>query len=119
MPTERKGQSEEEKAYLRDVAFTGHFKQDFKREKRGRHRTTVAADLQAVIDDLANDIPLPERMVDHALAGKWKDHRDCHVKPDLILIYRKIDLTRTKPPKAPEKPKLYLVRLGSHSELSI
>ena len=43
---------------------------------------------------------------DHALSGDWKDHRDCHVKPDLVLIYQK-----------PDAATLRLVRLGSHSEL--
>src|SRR5262249_22311819 len=45
---------------------------------------------------------------DHPLIGGWAYHRDCHVKPDLILIYRKPDATT-----------LELVRLGSHSELGI
>lgn len=45
---------------------------------------------------------------DHALTGEWKDHRDCHVKPDLVLIYRK-----------PDDATLQLVRLGSHSELGL
>lgn len=49
--------------------------------------------------------PLPPRFHEHALAGRWKDFRDCHVRPDLVLIYRKND-SRT----------LELVRLGSHSE---
>ncbi|MFN9212841.1 MAG: type II toxin-antitoxin system YafQ family toxin, partial [Betaproteobacteria bacterium] len=45
---------------------------------------------------------------DHPLTGEWKDHRDCHVKPDLALIYRKVgDHT------------IVLARLGSHSELSL
>jgi mRNA interferase YafQ len=51
---------------------------------------------------------LPTRYVDHPLAGEWKDHRDCHIRPDLILIYRK-----------PDAESLELVRLGSHSELSL
>ena len=119
MPIEGQERDEQEKASLRDVAFTGQFKKDFKREKRGRHRATVAADVQAVVEDLADDIPLPEHMVDHALTGDWKDHRDCHVKPDLVLIYRKVDPPKAKPLKRPEKLKLYLVRLGSHSELGI
>ena len=42
------------------------------------------------------------------MTGDWKDHRDCHVKPDLVLIYRKT-----------EANELQLVRLGSHSELGI
>jgi len=37
---------------------------------------------------LATDSQLPSRYLDHALVGEWKDHRDCHIRPDLILIYR-------------------------------
>jgi YafQ family addiction module toxin component len=50
--------------------------------------------------------PLPEKNRDHALGGEWRDHRECHLKPDLLLIYRK-----------PNAAVLQLVRLGSHSEL--
>ena len=41
------------------------------------------------MDALANDQPLEPRYRDHALTGEWKDHRDCHIKPDLVLIYQK------------------------------
>ena len=85
-----------------------HFKRDYKRIKAGRHRATVDEDLRAVVTRLATDTPLPPRYRDHPLIGDWHDHRDCHVKPDLILIYRK-----------PDTATLELVRLGSHSELSI
>jgi YafQ family addiction module toxin component len=57
---------------------------------------------------LATDQSLAERYHDHSLTGDWKDHRDCHVKPDLVLIYRK-----------PDEESLQLVRLGSHSELGL
>jgi mRNA interferase YafQ len=57
---------------------------------------------------LANDHPLDAKYRDHAMIGEWKDHRDCHIKPDLVLIYRK-----------PDDETLQLVRLGSHSELGI
>jgi mRNA interferase YafQ len=57
---------------------------------------------------LVSDCPLPDRMCDHTLAGEWKDHRDCHIKPDLVLIYR-----------VPDAERLELVRLGSHSQLSL
>ena len=40
---------------------------------------------------LAKDEPLPRRYFDHPLSGEWSDHRDCHIRPDLILIYRKPD----------------------------
>ena len=42
------------------------------------------------------------------LGGEWSDHRDCHIRPDLSLIYRK-----------PDGASLELVRLGSHSELGL
>jgi mRNA interferase YafQ len=42
------------------------------------------------------------------LTGEWQDHRDCHIKPDLVLIYRK-----------PDADSLQLIRLGSHSELGL
>jgi len=61
-----------------------------------------------VVNLLAADMPLPHRNVDHPLFGEWADHRDCHIKPDLILIYRK-----------PDDDHLDLVRLGSHSELGL
>jgi mRNA interferase YafQ len=54
------------------------------------------------------DEPLPPRYFDHALGGEWLGDRDCHLKPDLVLIYRK-----------PDSIALELVRLGSHSELAL
>ncbi len=61
-----------------------------------------------IVAMLANDEPLAERHHDHPLVGEWRDHRDCHIKPDLVLIYRKTD-----------ENTLDLVRLGSHSELGL
>jgi mRNA interferase YafQ len=59
-----------------------------------------------VVDMLAADKPLPRRNFDHPLTGEWSDRRDCHIRPDLVLICRKPDATS-----------LELVWLGSHSEL--
>jgi len=61
-----------------------------------------------VLEMLAADQTLPRRNFDHSLTGEWNDHRDCHIRPDLILIYRK-----------PDDTCLELVRLGSHSELGL
>ncbi len=61
-----------------------------------------------VVNLLAVDTPLPRRNFDHRLSGEWNDHRDCHIRPDLILLYRK-----------PDDESLELVRLGSHSELGL
>jgi mRNA interferase YafQ len=93
---------------MRTISRTTRFKKDYKREAKGQHRATLDADLLAVVSLLAADSPLPERLHDHALTGEWVDHRDCHVKPDLVLIYR-----------VPDAERLELVRLGSHSELSL
>jgi mRNA interferase YafQ len=91
---------------MRRIERTGAFRRDFKREKRGRHRSELEAMLSLAISLLAEDRPLPERKRDHPLGGEWSDYRECHLKPDLLLIYRKPD------PKV-----LQLVKLGSHSEL--
>lgn len=93
---------------MRTPDYTGQFKRDYKREKKGQHRVMLDADLHAVLSDLLDDQPLQPRHRDHALTGEWKDHRDCHVRPDLVLIYRK-----------PDDTVLQLVRLGSHSELGL
>jgi mRNA interferase YafQ len=91
---------------MRTINYTNRFKRDYKRALAGRHGKTLEADLRQVLDLLASDVPLPRRNFDHPLSGDWKDHRDCHIKPDLVLIYRKLD-----------NDILELVRLGSHSEL--
>jgi mRNA interferase YafQ len=41
------------------------------------------------VNMLVADALLPRRYFDHPLAGEWSDHRDCHIRPDLVLIYRK------------------------------
>jgi mRNA interferase YafQ len=61
-----------------------------------------------VVQTLINDLPLPPHYRDHPLAGEWKDHRDCHIKPDLVLIYQK-----------PDDDTMRLVRLGSRSDLGL
>lgn len=94
---------------MRTINYTARFKRDFKREKKsGHHRATLEIDLLSIVKLLAADKSLPQRNHDHALVGEWKDHRDCHIKPDLILIYRKSNSNT-----------LDLVRLGSHSELGL
>lgn len=93
---------------MRTIERTGQFKRDYKREAKGPHRETLQADFGAVVLALASDQPLEARHRDHALTGEWKDHRDCHVRPDLVLIYRK-----------PDAHTLQLVRIGSHAQLGL
>ena len=93
---------------MRTIEWTSRFKRDYKRESRGRHRAYLDDILATVVDTLANDRPLELRHHDHALSGEWVDFRDCHLRPDLLLIYQKSgdDILR-------------LVRLGSHSTLGL
>jgi mRNA interferase YafQ len=94
---------------MRVIKYTSRFKRDYKREKRsGQNRKSLDTDLMVVVKRLVKDQPLLHRHFDHPLSGNWNDHRDCHIRPDLILIYRK-----------PDKKTLELVRLGSHSQLSL
>ena len=48
---------------------------------------------------------LDEKYRDHALVGNWQDCRECHIKPDWLLIYQL------------KENELILVRTGSHSDL--
>ena len=93
---------------MRRIERTSRFKRDYKRESRGRHGTHLDAILAPVVQALANDRPLEPRHHDHALSGNWGDFRDCHLKPDLLLIYQKSGADT-----------LRLVRLGSHAELGL
>ncbi|HJS86213.1 MAG TPA: type II toxin-antitoxin system YafQ family toxin [Acetobacteraceae bacterium] len=93
---------------MRTVSYTSHFKGDYRREKSGRHGRRLDSLLMAVVNLLAADTPLPRSDFGHALTGEWSDHRDCHIRPDLVLIYR-----------MPDRDNLVLVRLGSHSELGL
>lgn len=93
---------------MRRIERVAQFRRDYKREAKGRHRAYLDDVLGAVVADLAADRTLDTRFVDHPLSGEWKDHRDCHLRPDLVLLYRK-----------PDAERLQLVRLGSHSELGL
>ena len=91
---------------MREIERTTQFRRDYRRESRGRHRATLDASLTALLLPLMRDEVLAERFRDHPLSVEWAGFRDCHVKPDLVLIYEK-----------PDDATLRLVRLGSHSEL--
>jgi mRNA interferase YafQ len=96
---------------MRTIKYTNAFKRDYKREKSGksrRHAEKLDRELMQLVALLAADAALPRHYADHPLTGDWKDFRDCHIRPDLILIYRK-----------PDPDNLELVRLGSHSELGL
>jgi mRNA interferase YafQ len=91
---------------MRAIERTSRFKRDYRREKSGVLGKKLDGLLLEVIELLASDRSLPQRYFDHSLSGDWSGFRDCHIRPDLVLIYEK-----------PDADTLRLVRLGSHSEL--
>ncbi|MGH9600243.1 MAG: type II toxin-antitoxin system YafQ family toxin [Terracidiphilus sp.] len=91
---------------MRTIEWTSAFKRDYKRVKATPRHKDVETLLPEIAGLLADDRALPEKCRDHPLGGNWKNHRECHLKPDLLLIY-----------KLPDVSALRLVRLGSHSEL--
>ncbi len=93
---------------MRRIERTTQFKRDYKRETKGQHRRSLESDFIRTLNCLTCDVPLSEKHHDHALTGEWEDYRDCHIKPDMVLIYRR-----------PDDAVLQLVRLGSHSELGL
>jgi len=85
-----------------NIFYTTQFKKDYKRVTR---QNKDIQELRIVIEKLSKKA-LPEpKYKDHPLSGKWKGHRDCHIEPDWILIYRLTDDVLT------------LERTGSHAEL--
>lgn len=88
----------------RRIERTNQFKRDYKKARK-RYGANLDAKLVPVLDALFADKALPVRNRDHALTGNWVGTRECHIRPDLLLIYQKSDEALT------------LVRLGSHSDL--
>jgi mRNA interferase YafQ len=65
--------------------YTGKFKKDYKLAIK---RNLEIALLDAIISDLINEIPLAAKHKDHALIGNYSGCRECHIKPDWLLIYQ-------------------------------
>jgi len=91
---------------MRTIEWTSAFKRDFRRVKATPRHGDFETLLSGVGDLLADDKPLAERHRDHGLSGNWKGHPECHLKPDLLPIY-----------KLPDEKTLRFVRMGSPSDL--
>ena len=91
---------------MRRVRYTTRFSKDLKREGKSPNNKDLPFKLQTIIDLLADDVELPVNLQDHLLVGEFVGMRELHVKPNLLLVYRKI-----------KDDTLELLRLGSHSEI--
>lgn len=87
-----------------DIRYSAKFKKDYKAViKRGYNPQL----LQTVLELLCSEQPLPAKYKDHNLSGNYDGHRECHITPDWLLIY-KIEH---------EMVTLLLTRTGTHSDL--
>ena len=86
-----------------ELVVSSAFKTEVKKIKNANDK----AELKLVLDTLLAEKTLEAKYRDHALSGNYKNYRECHVKPDLLLIYKveKSELV------------LYAVHIGSHSDL--
>ena len=87
-----------------DIIWTTQFKKEYKMALK-RHMDIDLLD--DIIRALSRGESLPEKNKDHALSGDWIGHRECHILPDWLLIYRIDDDVLV----------LTLVRTGTHSDL--
>jgi mRNA interferase YafQ len=87
---------------VREIIRTAQFNRDVKlAKKRGKDLEK----LRDLILLLAEGKPLPPHYKDHPLSGEWNHHRDSHIEPDWLVLYKVDDND------------IYLVRTGTHSDL--
>ncbi len=86
-----------------NLEYSTQFKKDFK--KITKMPISDVIEVGNIISKLQRNETLDPKNVDHSLAGNWSGFRDCHIKPDLVLIYRIFG------------EQLQLARIGSHSDL--
>ena len=86
------------------LKYSGHFKRDLRHYK---HNRAVLEELERVLNILAKGEKLPEKNSNHRLQGEFKECFECHIKPDVLLVY-KIEQSEIT---------ILLLRIGSHSNL--
>lgn len=92
------------------IVKTKKFKKTFdKIYKTGLFNKITLNEFKELLDLLKEGKKLPNKNKDHQLRGELRDYRECHVKSDLLLIYRIIE----------DELVLLLVDIGSHSELGL
>ena len=86
------------------IRTTAQFRRDVKRcQRQGKDMSLF----KVLNETLIAGQTLPEKYRDHALMGNWRGHRDCHITPDWLLIYR----------IHADEQEIEYVRMGSHAEL--
>ena len=86
------------------LRYSAQFRRDI---KRFVHEKVTISELETVLDILATEKKLPDKYHNHPLVGKFKGCFDCHIRPDVVLVYKIDDV----------EVSILLLRLGSHSEV--
>ncbi len=86
------------------VEYTTQFKRDLKLARKRKKNVDA---LQQVMKKIEHEEILNPRLRDHPLTGNWRSHRELHIEPDWLLIYKLI----------PEEKVVIFVRTGTHSDL--
>jgi len=89
---------------MRKPVYSGQFQRDV---KRSRKRGKDMEKLKAVVQCLISGEILPPKNKDHSLSGDWAHHRECHIEPDWLLIYRLLS----------EDSVIRFERTGTHADL--
>ncbi len=88
---------------MREIFQQTHFKKDIKKIKNsGKHNLK---ELLEIVEMLSKNQKLSVNNHDHSLVSNWKEFRECHIRPDWLLVYKL------------EPNKLILVRTGTHSDI--
>jgi mRNA interferase YafQ len=87
-----------------DIIYSTKFKKDYKRVVKRHWDISL---LRTIVTQLANNESLSIKYKDHRLQGEYADYRECHIKPDWLLIYKIDERANT----------LELVATGTHSDL--
>ncbi len=90
-----------------ELAFTKSFKRSLKRISQYKDSRIVRERLEVIIETLRQGTTIDKKYKDHTLQGEYNGYRECHIKPDVLLLYE-IDEQRLL---------VTLVNIGPHSEL--
>ncbi|MCL2321884.1 MAG: type II toxin-antitoxin system YafQ family toxin [Oscillospiraceae bacterium] len=99
---------------IRFPLTTSRFRNDFRALNMNK---IIISEFSIVQDLLMNKKEFPLKYKDHLLTGNYKNHRECHLRPDMLLIYRVIDTMEIDKESNKYITYVEFVRIGSHSKL--
>lgn len=97
----------ENEKIIYEIDYTTQFKKDYKKFKNNSYKLEKIANAIKLLEAGGID-NLPQSMKPHSLIGNYKNHFECHIESNLLLIWLQYDEIEKR---------IVLVRLGSHSEL--